>query len=126
MLDNTGEKLIDRRFLLSAAVGGSTAALLGFLVWPKSDDVSSSAVLKYLRTELGNDPELSGFALAASDSLAKSGENWSDSLLSANGLVNFSVGEIKNQVKDDFRNGRTVVVFDWVMSRTEALLLTLI
>ena len=45
---------------------------------------------------------------------------------SAGTLTKLSVGEIMALVRDDYKNDRTVSVVGWIISRTEAVLLTLI
>ena len=79
-----------------------------------------------LRTQLADDPALPEFVRSASEAVRQHADKWSDVPIPAGKLTERSVGEIIALVKDDYENDRTVPVHGWIVSRTEAVLLTLL
>jgi len=126
MKDGIQSKLIDRRFVLGVAVGGSAVALLKFLKWPETGDTKSGDIVKHLRSQLISDPELQEFSGFATEALRQHSDTWSEAPISISKLTTLSVNEIRDLVRDDYKNNRTVTVLGWIISRTEAVLLTLI
>jgi len=126
MKDGIQSKLIDRRFVLGVAVGGSAVALLKFLKWPETGDTKSGDIVKHLRSQLISDPELQEFSRFATEALRQHSDTWSEAPISISKLTTLSVNEIRDLVRDDYKNNRTVTVLGWIISRTEAVLLTLI
>jgi len=113
MKDN---KLIDRRFILGAAVGGSAVTLLGFLNWPKTDDTKSGTVVEYLRLQLINDPELQDFVGLATEALHQHSDKWQEAPISASTLSTLPIDKLRGLVRDDFKNNQTVTVSGWMIS----------
>lgn len=130
MKEDIKSGLFDRRFILGAAAGatagGAAVALLEYLDVLGISDARAPYFVRHLRKKVTDDNALFNFATAASEAVRQHAGEWSDGPYSAADVQELSIEEIRVFARDDYKNDRTLHVSGWIISRTEALLLTLV
>lgn len=110
---------------MGVAVGGSIVAILDNFILAEPEE-EANALIQSLRFQLGSDPEFLVFAESARDVLYTGGADWPTNIDDARTINGWSIDEVIAKVEEDFSQGRTVTVLGWILSRTEAALVTLV